>query len=184
MSDLRRKFFIDDAQDQAAQGSCGCPNPGGAASPQALFVLFWSPPYKDIKLLKSAQRWAMKLGRGLEEKKYMEPLRSLGLLGPTKGRLTETSWQPTTSKMVLGVFLTTSRSCIQPADSVPCTHEKKSLLWCLTLPLGVIQVPHGLSAAQITKPHIQPCKAKLDQELYKSSVSKQGKKSHWKDWKT
>lgn len=129
----------------------------GAASPQALFVLFLFPPYRDIKLFKSAQRWAMKLGKGLE--KYKESLRCHGLLGSKKGRLTETSWS-TTSSIVLGGFLTASRSCIQPADSAPRRDGKKSLLRCLTLPLGAIPVPQGL---QITKPHAQPREAKLDQ---------------------
>jgi len=51
-------------------------------------VQFWLQQYKkDIKLLKSAQKRATKMVKGLEDKMYDESLRFLGLFRPGKRKL-------------------------------------------------------------------------------------------------
>lgn len=42
---------------------------------------------KDMKLLESAQRRAIQMGKGLEKRMYEEQLSSLGLLSPEQSRL-------------------------------------------------------------------------------------------------
>jgi len=53
-------------------------------------VQLWAPHYKkDLEVLERVQRRAMRLGKGLENKSYVEWLRELGLLSlqQAKGRL-------------------------------------------------------------------------------------------------
>lgn len=56
----------------------------GTASP---WVQFWVPQYKDLKVLESTQRRAMKMGNSLESKMYEEHLRSLASFSPEQRRL-------------------------------------------------------------------------------------------------
>ena len=57
------------------------------------WVHVWAPQYKDVKLLYSVQRRAMKTEKGLEGKMCEEQLRSLGLPCPEQRSWGEASWR-------------------------------------------------------------------------------------------